>query len=700
MCVCTMFRKKEALEIEMDDDAKSPKSSFGGRGAPPEGDKPSWASSGAGGGEEEEDVPSVIKPVPKGMLRVPRWTRVVHFSVHAFCALLIAILVIVLVCVELDAKDDGEDGAANSFLKPFRLNLDGSNAGATVCDQTFKTEEGTASSASSSGYVQSATAFLDIVETWSADMNEWDAYVTEDVTFIGADGRSRTLQEQKDYVAASRARRRASNSNSRSSNENNAAPAVKWSHEITGFLLDSSQVVCQSQFKRNGVVLTSVFSVTVFDLQSGKIAQHFWYPPLTFEMQRYENVRTMSSVWRFMFSPVTDEEFEASLSALDGAVAEDVELVQDNYYKLQGRETLKTVIRGLRMASIANPPKAHDYFFQNDIFTGGNGDDFHILDRYTLFNGSDANSALVTSGYSDYTFGYSLADYNLIKRQVAFEVEYLSTRGETALRFHNILNETLTATTASEKLAAIVQLKDIIDVDNWVWMTDQGMLVDFERIQGLFALSASNEYIDSFIDNTFSSDRYTEIEFMDAVYVMWNTYADTTPFMIHHFVPGTSLIANSFQSPYNMYQQASDGSIIDTANKELETVKTLLSYLSKSTYDSDPDLNAMKALVTDDFIADTYFGGMQTFEELRQTAASSDILTKHFANNDTVTILSQFYSGDKVVDHGEWRTPEGDVDYTFVTITGFEVFPEDPENRKISSFMSYKSTAVMNEDAP
>ena len=77
-----MFKKKDAsLEIEMDDDLRQSKK--GGAGEP----APSWATAPSGR----------AKPPPRGMVPAPRWTRIVHFSVHAFCSLLIAILVLVLV---------------------------------------------------------------------------------------------------------------------------------------------------------------------------------------------------------------------------------------------------------------------------------------------------------------------------------------------------------------------------------------------------------------------------------------------------------------------------------------------------------------------------------------------------------------------------------------------------------------------------
>ena len=45
-----------------------------------------------------------------------------------------------------------------------------------------------------------------------------------------------------------------------------------------------------------------------------------------------------------------------------------------------------------------------------------------------------------------------------------------------------------------------------------------------------------------------------------------------------------------------------------------------------------------------------------------------------------------------------WRTPDGEVASTVLDIFEFEFFPEDPADRKISSFTIYKSTDVMNEE--
>ena len=672
-----MFKKKDAsLEIEMDDDLRQSKK--GGAGEP----APSWATAPSGR----------AKPPPRGMVPAPRWTRIVHFSVHAFCSLLIAILVLVLVCVELDAKDNGEDGTANAILKPFRLNLDGgAGAGdATVCDQSFEASDGSTSSVSSNGYVQAAVSFVDVAETWSIPTDEWDAYVSPEIIFVGRDGSSRTLQEEKAATDAFRQSRRAAN------NSTAASASAAWSHEVTGFAMNDNQVVTQSQIKRAGVVVTSFFSVSVFDTQSGQIVQHLWYPSMSFETKRVENVQRMGSAFRFMFAPVSDEEFDATLKMLDGVLTDDFEFVQGNYYTISGRKMFKQMLRGLYESTKASPPKAHAMFYDNRLFIGGEGGTQHVLDRYLLYDGADARGAMVRAGYSDYTFGQSWPlDYTKIAKMEAFEIEYLSKRGEAALRYHQVLNATVAAATEEEKRASIEQMRELVDVGSWTYINDSGFIYSFEEWADAAASLATNPTRQRWWENKFTAPRFTEIEFADAVYVFWSDGAGGSPFAIHHFLPGTTTISSTYQSPHNMYQRGADGEIIDTRAADLARTKEFLSAVKEENF-SDDLYSPRRALVSEDFVADTYFGGIQTLEELSDSAGAS--LKAHFDNEETRETLSEFVTTNAVVNHGVWRTPDGEVASTVLDIFEFEFFPEDPADRKISSFTVYKSTDVMNEE--
>jgi len=144
-----------------------------------------------------------------------------------------------------------------------------------------------------------------------------------------------------------------------------------------------------------------------------------------------------------------------------------------------------------------------------------------------------------------------------------------------------------------------------------------------------------------------------------------------------------------------MYMRAADGSIIDTRADDLARSKEFLSSVKEENYDAG-DLRTRQSLVTDDFVADTYFAGIQTLAELSSSADAS--LKAHFDNDETRETISEFVTATAVVNHGAWKTPDGKVASTVLDIFEFEFFPEDPADRKISSFTLYKSTDVMNEE--
>ena len=679
-----MFRKKDAvLEIEADGDVKS--------GAPP-GD-------------------------PRGMVRSPKWMRIVHFSLHALSALLIAILVIVMVCVELDAKDGGDDGAANAFLKPVGLNLDG---GATLCERRVEAADGTAAGdASTSGYVAAAVAFMDVVESWAVPVDAWDTFVSPDARFLSRDGTSRTLQEEKDYATRRRAAFFA---------RNNGTDAAMFTHEVTGFAMgDPNSVITQSHIKRGGEVVSSFFSVSVFDPQTGLIVRQLFYPNMSTDLLRVANVQRMLGAFTFMYQPVTDDEFEATLKMLDGVLTDDFEFVQGNYYTFSGKRAFKQMLRGLYESTKASPPKAHAMHFVNEIFSGGSGSSQHVIDRYLLYDGPDENSQMVSAGYSDYRCGAALPaaarlhpprstrvaddpratrstsfgdwpkDYSKIRRMEDFEMEYLSKRGEAALLFPNIMNETVAMSTEEEKRASVERVRELL-ADDWSSMLETGSIYDFDDVSWWFSKGVTEKPSrQQYQEEWVISNTYTEIEFMDAVYVFWKDASGGSPFAIHHFVPGTTIISSSFFAPKEMWQRDGDGNLIDTRGLEMQRTRDFLASTDPDAFRSNA-LADRQALVTDDFIADTYFGGVQTLEEMA-VGAKTD-LRAHFDNEETRETLASFLTGHTVVNHGVWKKADGSVANTVLDIFEFENVhsAEGAADRRIQSFTLYKSTDVMNEE--
>merc|ERR1712137_1453404 len=111
---------------------------------------------------------------------------------------------------------------------------------------------------------------------------------------------------------------------------------------------------------------------------------------------------------------------------------------------------------------------------------------------------------------------------------------------------------------------------------------------------------ASNPTRQRWWENKFTGPRFSEIEFMDAIYVFWSDGAGGSPFAIHHLIPGTAIISSTYQSPHNMYMRAADGSIIDTRADDLTRSKEFLSSVKEENYDAG-DLRTRQSLVTDDF---------------------------------------------------------------------------------------------------
>ena len=97
-----MFRKAKPLELEVDGDVKG--------------------------------APAGARPPPANTYLLPRWQQILHYVMHAVSLLLIVLLIVAIALVETDARDEGDDGAANKILGAFRLQVDG--AVTTACSES------------------------------------------------------------------------------------------------------------------------------------------------------------------------------------------------------------------------------------------------------------------------------------------------------------------------------------------------------------------------------------------------------------------------------------------------------------------------------------------------------------------------------------------------------------------------------------
>jgi len=148
-----------------------------------------------------------------------------------------------------------------------------------------------------------------------------------------------------------------------------------------------------------------------------------------------------------------------------------------------------------------------------------------VSDRWNVylkgsgFNGGDEGRVELRTGYTEFEFDKKRRK---IKKMQSFQTDFITKRGENAIKFHEILNATVSAPDAASRIQAISQFVSIVD-ENYNIQNSDGQIYDLKRLRDLFGSAAdANPMLDSFLRSYFSSELFTQVEYGDAVYVIWH----------------------------------------------------------------------------------------------------------------------------------------------------------------------------------
>ena len=135
------------------------------------------------------------------------------------------------------------------------------------------------------------------------------------------------------------------------------------------------------------------------------------------------------------------------------------------------------------------------------------------------FNGGDEGRVELRTGYTEFEFDKKRRK---IKKMQSFQTDFITKRGENAIKFHEILNATVSAPDAASRIQAISQFVSIVD-ENYNIQNSDGQIYDLKRLRDLFGSAAdANPMLDTFLRSYFSSELFTQVEYGDAVYVVWH----------------------------------------------------------------------------------------------------------------------------------------------------------------------------------
>lgn len=347
-------KKKASLEIDAGD-------SFTRPSPPPASATPAATASGG-----EDDVPELSLGArnrrKEQLVDVPYWLHVLHYVLHSLFLLIVMLLIIAIAMVETDAKD-ANDGAVNSVLKAFNLNIDGAvSEGGFSC-----AGGGGAGAAMGKAMEQNSIAFVNAFFKDKRDLSELEDYVDEK-SFVNLSMQGRlTLGEYKelfqDYPVAS-----------------------------------DTQVAIDSTVNGNRVILrvktvsaesTSTYlTSTDCDPRTGRIVRRLVYPSLETESMRLATAQVITNV---------------IMGKSDAVVLDSLRFSDDFRAYWSGGIMDKATLQAA-LVSYADPTLAASFEFSNHYFVSG----ARVINRLDTFE--PGSESLTSVSIFDFSFrGDSLA---------------------------------------------------------------------------------------------------------------------------------------------------------------------------------------------------------------------------------------------------------------------------------------------------
>ena len=224
-------------------------------------------------------------------------------------------------------------------------------------------------------------------------------------------------------------------------------------------------------------------------------------------------------------------------------------------------------------------------------------------------------------------------------------------------------------------------------------MNSDGQIYSWSTFRSLLT-STGNPQLSTFIKSYFSAYLYSEIEYNDAIYIIWHNNNGESPVAIHQFAPGSSLITSTYITPVVQRENA-EGEVVDVYNTELSTVKEFVSILTDV---NNNDFDRLDDLVTDRFFADTFWGGKMN---LAQFKASVERWTNSRIEGKIPTMsmapLSQIANSYAVVSHDQWSNESNQTLFSVLDIFYFDIFSQGDDRKKIMSLTMYNSTSNMQQ---